>query len=199
MRKIFIFFMLLAGSIVLPACSPQQHLAPPLKQEAESVASCQAYRVAVLGLKNKLNSRNNDFLWEKKVCYNAGNIVSNYIEKKIIELKKFQVVERTHVNEIIKEYELSAYGLTDNDLNIIRLLNADGVIVGEVSELYTKNQIINIGGGCDFTAKLIDIRSGKVLFSFSANEVVNWGNYKNALEKAMDKFHIQLSQFQCTQ
>ena len=152
------------------------------------------YKVAVLDLKMNMGSWDNDNpLWEKSVQYNAGRLIANQIEKILLEKKIFKVVERTHIGKVLKEHKLNLSGITENDSEIISLLNADAIWVGEVNEFCTYNQIISIKGACSFNLKLVDIKSGEVLFLFNANESA-FGNHIDALEKAMEKFRKKVCQ-----
>ena len=152
------------------------------------------YKVAVLDLKMNIGSYDHDNpLWEKSVQYNAGRLIANQIEKILLEEKIFKIVERTYINKVLKEHKLNLSGITENDSEIISLLNADAIWVGQVNEFCTFKQIISIKGACSFSAKLVDIKSGEVLFLFHSNESA-WGNYMDALEKAIEKFRIKVIQ-----
>ncbi len=151
------------------------------------------YKVAVLDLRMNTAGYSNDSpLYEKSVEYNAGKRIANEIETILVRWKLFPVVERTDIDRVLMEHNLRGTGITENDSEIINLLNANAVWVGQVNEFCTYEQIISIIGRCNFSVKLIDTKTGSILYTFSADESAI-GSPENAMKKAMVKFSRQVS------
>jgi len=150
------------------------------------------YRVAVLNFNYKYSYRKSDF-GRVESPLNSGEIVSKFIENELIVTKKFQVIDREHISKIISEHKLNLSGLTGGISTIGNLLNADGLLVGEVIELSTVKEILSLKSTCIFTAKLIDVKTGTVIFTFKAEEEAFFGNYLDALKKAAEKFKSEIN------
>ena len=82
-----------------------------------------------------------------------AKILTQGLTTKLISLDKFQVVERTNMDKILKEQKFQHSGCTDRDcaVEIGQLLNADITVIGTVSKFgdtYTiDSRIINVGTG----------------------------------------------------
>lgn len=150
------------------------------------------YKVAVLNFSHKYSHRKSD-IGEVETPINAGEIVSKYIENELIDSKKFYVIDRENLSRVMEEHKLNLTGLTEGISTIGSLLNADGILVGEVIEFNTVKEIMNLKSTCIFTIKLIDVKSGAVIFTFNAEERVFLGTYTDALKKASEKFRDELS------
>ncbi|MBA4349599.1 MAG: hypothetical protein C0415_06405 [Thermodesulfovibrio sp.] len=149
------------------------------------------YKVAVLNFSYKYSYRKSP-LGQVESQLNAGEIVSKFIENELIDTKKFQVIDREHISKIISEHKLNLSGLTGGISTIGNLLNADGLLVGEVIELSTVKEVLSLKSTCVFTAKLIDVKTGTVIFTFKAEEEALFGNYLDALKKAAAKFKSEI-------
>ena len=149
------------------------------------------YRVAVLNFNYKYSYRKSDF-GRVESPLNSGEIVSKFIENELIGTKKFQIIDREHISKIISEHKLNVSGLTGGISAIGNLLNADGILVGEVIELSTVKEILSLKSTCIFTAKLIDVKTGAIIFTFKAEEETLLGSYLDALKKASEKFKSEI-------
>jgi len=196
MRHLINFVFVFALCLLMVGCVKDPVKSDNLVAGYSQQVAYPNYKVAVLNLTRKSYKKGYNYLWEAKPCYNAGSIIGNKIEQNIIESNIFPIIDRNNINKILSEHKLNASGLTSENAEAIRLLNADGIIIGEIHGLYTKKQLVDIGGVCNFTVKLVDVKSGKVLFVFSAEEETFYGDYKTALKNALEKFKNMISQYQ---
>ena len=150
-----------------------------------------SYKIALLPFKNKY-IRPRSSVGEFDVPVNAGEIVAQYVEKELLRTEKFKIIDREHLSKILEEQKVSLSGITENVADVGKLLNADGIIVGEVIELNTLKQAVNLNGTCVFIMKLIDVKSGEVIFTFNAEEKVPFGSYLDALSNAVVKFRQEI-------
>ncbi len=85
-----------------------------------------------------------------------ANVVRNAFEVALYRAGIFDIIERNQIDAILKEQGLQASGCTDTScaVEIGKLLSANLVLVGSLDK---------IGGAYSITAKLVDIKLGKVL------------------------------------
>ena len=119
-----------------------------------------------------------------------GNEVATLIEEKLVEGGRFQVVDRTHMNQVMNELRLSASDLAqgNNAVKLGGLVTAGALVSGSVDVNYRelpRSRTWRDKNGTDHTEhwidgeahvranlKLIDVSTGKLLLarSFDAKE-----------------------------
>ena len=119
-----------------------------------------------------------------------GDEVSSLIEEKLVESGRFQVVDRTHMNQVMNELRLSASDLAqgNNAVKLGGLVTAGALVSGAVDVRYRelpRSRSWRDKSGADHTEhwqdgeahvranlKLIDVSTGKLLLarSFEAKE-----------------------------
>lgn len=136
---------------------------------ASPVYSESKLRVAVMDLK------------ASGVSKQTSQAVSNMIRSEMINLRRFVVIERSQMNQILSEQGLQMAGCTDEECAIEfgRLLSAKKMLLGEVSS--TGTDVI-------ITIRLVDVEKG--VAEFSANERAA---SKDTIDKASRKLARQLS------
>ena len=87
-----------------------------------------------------------------------AKILTQRLTTKLISLDKYQVVERTNMDKILKEQKFQKSGCTDSEcaVEIGQLLNTDFIVIGSVSKF---------GSMYSIDARLIDVAEGKSLIS----------------------------------
>ena len=87
-----------------------------------------------------------------------AQILTQRLTTKLISLDKYQVVERTNIDKILKEQKFQHSGCTDSEcaVQIGQLLNTDFIVIGSVNK-FGKTYAVD--------ARLIDVGSGKSLIS----------------------------------
>jgi fibronectin type 3 domain-containing protein len=95
-----------------------------------------------------------------------GTSVSDLFVTEMLRAGRYELVERSQMAKVLSETELSMAGLSAaKAAEVGNLLGADGVIIGTVDEYATvavKGKTLAVVG---MTARLIDCRSGKVMWS----------------------------------
>ena len=179
-----IFFLMFTG------CSSSD-TKPSLIVFENSKSTEAVYKIAVLPFKYKY-VKQNSAVGDVEVPLNASEIVPKYIEKMLIKSHKYRIVERENLAKIMEEQKISLSGLTNDPAQAGMLFGADGIITGEIIEVSTLKQVVNLKGTCIFSMKLIDIKSGEVRFTFNAEESVSFGTYLDALNRASEKFYNEI-------
>ncbi len=93
-----------------------------------------------------------------------GKILAEEIIAKLSEDKEIQVVERNNLREVLQEQELSAAGLTTNNMEIGNLANADAILTGT---------IVKINNEEDINAKLISSKNGIIICAINIKRHYN--------------------------
>ena len=161
---------------------------------SKSAVISDQYKVAILPFKYKYIKRYVSYA-DIEAPLNANEIVTAGVEREFLRSGKFKVIDREHLLKVLDEQKLSITGLTQKgDLTKIgNLLNADGIIVGEVIELTTLKNDVSLNGRCTMTMKLIDIKSGEIVLTFEVDERAALGDYIAALQTAMNKLYAEIN------
>jgi curli biogenesis system outer membrane secretion channel CsgG len=93
------------------------------------------------------------------------------LQEKIINglvMKNVSVIERQHLNRIIAEQALGQTGMLDEQtaIRVGGILGVDAIIVGQVVDY---GKIITPVAKLDLICRLIDVKSGKILFALQVN------------------------------
>lgn len=95
-----------------------------------------------------------------------GTSVSDLFVTEMLRAGRYELVERSQMAKVLSEAELAMAGLSASKAaEVGNMLGADGVIIGTVDEYATvavKGKTLAVVG---MTARLIDCRSGKVMWS----------------------------------
>ena len=159
MRKTLIAMSLL---IVLAGCRSDPNAAYFLRTETRAnvyVAPGQGsiHRVAILPFKGPTEL--------------VGNSVSDMMVTEILRAGRYELVERSQMAKVLSETELSLAGLSvARAAEVGNMIGADGVIIGTVDEYSTvalKGSAWPVVGA---SARLIDCRSGQVVWSVDLAE-----------------------------
>lgn len=128
-------------------------------------------RVAVLGFEfNRLEKGRID-RGKIERALNAGKIVTDIFVEHLLATGLYQIVGRQHTETLLEQNNLNQANLLAlSDWEQIReLLGVDGIVLGVVTEFGDWRSRLNWGGVSIFTARLVDLSSGEVVWSVSAN------------------------------
>lgn len=130
---------------------------------------------------------------------NAGDIVADIFAEHLLGSGLYEIVVKERVESILQKSNLRQSDLlTLSDWRRIRdLLGVDGIVLGVVSEYGDWSSRLNWGGASVFTARLVDVSSGSVLWSVSANRNLAMSNAaaathagaQNALQVLQEKIN----------
>lgn len=90
-----------------------------------------------------------------------GRFISEKLISKLFETKRFRVIERSRLDQVLNEIQLSQLGVIQPELakRLGQLLGADAIVTGTLTDL---------GGGFDVTTRIIDTQTGDVFAAATA-------------------------------
>jgi len=102
---------------------------------------------------------------------NAGSIMADIFAEHLLESGLYEVVERKKIVRLLRDFEIDTGDLfaTDNMEKLQEVLNVDGLIVGVVMEYGDWRGKINWGGVVGFSARMVEVDSGSLIWATSAN------------------------------
>ena len=102
---------------------------------------------------------------------NAGSIMADIFAEHLLESGLYDVVERKKIVRLLRDFEIDTGDLFAGD-NMKKLqdgLNVDGLIVGVVMEFGDWRGTLNWGGVVGFSARLVEVDSGSLIWATSAS------------------------------
>ena len=95
-----------------------------------------------------------------------GSSVSDLFVTEMLRAGKYQLVERSQMTQVLKESELSMAGLSAaSAVEVGAMVGAEGVLIGTVDEYDTVPYRGDPYASVGITARLIDCKTGKVVWS----------------------------------
>lgn len=114
-----------------------------------------------------------------------GGVVAERITTELVKAKKFKVIERKEIEKVFEELKLQRSGAIDSDSakEIGKMLGADWVVVGTLTELPDKQLELNV--------RLVGVESAEIINAINTPILKDWlDQYKKLLEeqnKAIEK------------
>jgi hypothetical protein len=102
---------------------------------------------------------------------NAGALVADSIASAMIGIPNIILIERSQLEKLLNEHELSLSGVINNpDFTLLgKILHVDALVVGNITSFY-RFQNIGAWGGCvAYSARMVNIRTGEVMFAINGN------------------------------
>ncbi len=133
---------------------------------------------------------------------NAGEIVADIFTEHLLDTGLYQIIGKRRTATIMQQHNLSWNDLlARSDWGPIReLLGVDAVVLGVVAEFGDWRSKLNWGGVSIFTARLVHLNSGQVVWSVSANRNLSHVNAAGAAhagaESAVRKLKSRLRRSQ---
>ena len=130
---------------------------------------------------------------------NAGSLMADIFAEHLLGVGLYQIVEREHVKFLMRQHDVMPSQLyASPDWSKFRnALNVDGVVLGSVLDYGEWRSMFNWGGVAAFTARLVDIETGAVVWSVSANRNTAMKNAAVAAhaasEDAIDELQTNLN------
>jgi curli biogenesis system outer membrane secretion channel CsgG len=102
---------------------------------------------------------------------NAGSIMADIFTAHLLKSGLYEVVERKKIVRLLRDFEIDTGDLfaADHMKKIKAVLNVDGLIVGVVMEYGDWRGTINWGGVVGFSARLVEVESGALIWVTNAN------------------------------
>jgi curli biogenesis system outer membrane secretion channel CsgG len=107
------------------------------------------------------------------------------------------LVERTQLEKILNEHQLSISGVIKNPDFIMlgKILPVDALVIGSVTNFNQWHDSLNWGATVAYSARLVNIHSGEVLLTINCSAAIHSGIAdkvahdlaKEAIRKALEK------------
>ena len=110
--------------------------------------------------------------WFEGHYFNNGELVSDMLTFEMMKIPNFEFVERSQIHRILQEQNISMTNLIQDKTapEIGKLLGVDALILGKVSRfMKTWSPPLHYGYGFSFSARMIDTKTGVVLWSAMVN------------------------------
>ncbi len=133
---------------------------------------------------------------------NAGEIVADIFTEHLLDTGLYQIIGKKRTTTIMQQHNISWNDLlARSDWGPIReMLGVDAIVLGVVAEFGDWRSKLNWGGVSIFTARLVDLNSGQVVWSVSANRNLSHVNAAGAAhagaESAVRKLKSRLRRSQ---
>lgn len=96
----------------------------------------------------------------------TGSLISDLIVTELMRTGKYKVLERSQINNVLRETELAMSGISSAQAVAVgKMLGADGVIIGTVSEYSTVARWGRTYPVVGFSVRLIDTSSSQIIWS----------------------------------
>lgn len=114
----------------------------------------------------------------------TSDVIRDKVETVLVN-KNYTVLERSKLNEIIKEFRLAQTGLTRNDqIELGKMLNANNLVLIEILELNkSDNQL-------EFSVKNLDVESGQILWKYEF--LIDESKISSSINKAMSELETKI-------
>lgn len=108
----------------------------------------------------------------------SGELAYEAFSTYLLNVKNYSIVDRGALDQLVKEQKLSSTGIFDQEkaVEIGKLLGAEGVVVGAVTEYVQRNTLMFPPAKVTITARLINTRTGEVEWTASRTKggVTRW-------------------------
>jgi TolB-like protein len=123
-------------------------------------------KIVVKGDKVKIGIIDFQSLNDEAKQSNLGKVVSEMLTTSFVNSEAFKILERQQLENLVKEFRLSASGIIDTSdaKEIGKLAGADAIVTGSV---------IQIGDELRLDARIIEVESGIILFAEKSEGTVN--------------------------
>ena len=167
------FFILLLLVSVTQACTP-----PPPKASInveKEVFLSRHWNLAVLDLEYMPieGTHQAGVVSSVSGAEDAGKIIASLLANELGRLNNISIVERNQMNDLLDEQKLQMSGVIDSSTasEIGKILGADAVVIGSVSDYANWTAVLVPGSTVSFSMRMIDVETGKVITSGSITKV----------------------------
>jgi len=165
-----LFLMIFVGGSILISCQTSQKVVNMSTTEPEP-AYMQSKPIGPLKKLAIAKFENATRFGKRRLGENITAVLST----EIVKTKRFILIERADLDQILEQVALSQTGITEGTLEQIRLLDADYILTGKVtkyavtttgsSNLFTQSKVQKAEVAADM--RMIDVRTGEIILSES--------------------------------
>lgn len=108
----------------------------------------------------------------------SGEIAADAIITKLLSIPSYEIIERSALEQVLKEQNLSATGAVDSKAvgDLGKLLGADALVMGAVTEFQDRNKLIFPPARATVTARMVLTETGAI--EWSGEYAVGWSPLK---------------------
>ncbi|MBN1522308.1 MAG: hypothetical protein JW928_07220 [Candidatus Aureabacteria bacterium] len=119
---------------------------------------------------------------------NAGSIMADIFAEKLLETGMYQLVERKQIKNVMDEHGLSMSGMLENSSleEVGNILQVEGLVMGNVSDYADAMCGLYWGSTVNYSARLVDIKTGLVVWSVTGHIDIPFGNANTAAQVSAD-------------
>jgi curli biogenesis system outer membrane secretion channel CsgG len=161
-----LYKLIILLSAFLFACAPVQ-VAPTLSLEKEVFAG-KNWNVAVFDLEYQFEEEGTiNGVRYFSAGKDGGNVVAGILAAELATLKNVQIIERSRLEKVLNEQALQQSGLVDTDaaLRLGKMVGADAVIMGELTDYVHWESLAGPGSTISFTIRMVDAQSSRVILN----------------------------------
>ncbi|HAH32476.1 MAG TPA: hypothetical protein DCL44_09220, partial [Elusimicrobia bacterium] len=169
MTKIIIFLLLIAPGFATAAPADVK----PNKARAEAKNNPDVYRTIAGDLLKDCTGANKaiavaGFSYSDGRDSRDGGVVAERITTELVKSKKFKVIERKEIEKVFEELKFQLSGAVDQDSaqKIGKMLGANWIVVGTLTELPDKQLELNV--------RLVSVESGEILSASNSQIEKDW-------------------------
>lgn len=128
---------------------------------------------------------------------NAGAAVADAVSSALMNVQNVVLIERSQLEKILNENQLSISGVVKNpDFTLLgKILPVDALVIGNVTNFCQWHEALNNGAAVTYSARLVNIHSGEVLFTINCSSTIFMGIAdkiaqdlaKEAIKKLLEK------------
>lgn len=154
-----------------------------MKKHLFFVLMLMALSIAATAQNKKMKIAVMDFKAGVGVNANEVEGLSDMLINTLFETKKFDIVERTQLNEVLKEQKLQGELTVQQCVRIGRILGVESVLIGTVNFLAEhKNYDGSVSGEYNVDIRAVDVESGQIVTTAGAAKS-SGSTYRAMMEK----------------
>lgn len=189
MRKIILFF---AGFVFVTSAFAGDSVMINMSSAAYSE---EPLKVAVLNLEGNTERYESELPGGKSWRVdNAGELVADGVASMLLGFNKYTLIERDQLRHILDEQNLQMSDvIRDKSVQEVgNILGCDAVVLGNVVEYFSWQEFVFWGTDVSFNIRLVNVKTGTVIWSASVSVRKNSGNAGAALIKACNLLQKRL-------
>lgn len=99
----------------------------------------------------------------------SGKLAHTALSARLLAVPAYELVERGALDDVLKEHQLGTSGLVDDThaVEVGRLLNADAVVVGQITEFKERRLLLFPPASVALSARMVDTRTGVLAWTAS--------------------------------
>ena len=160
-------------SFMLMSCAAK--VAPSINIEKD-IFNAGEWQLAVIDLNYEVEGEGQVFISKTRGGgQDGGSIVAGLLSSEFSRLNNVTVIERGQIESVLEEQALQLSGVISSKeaLKVGKLLGANAVLVGDLSNYVTWENVLGWGSTVAFSVRMIEVGSGKVILNSAISRARN--------------------------